>query len=110
VRDLQNTLQVWIEVGTPSADRLHKASKAAPRVVVFTHNDPEALVQAARARPIHRVESLEVYALDPAFLDALDAATDRNSRWTVVHTEGMLYVTSGEQNLSTPVVRHVLGA
>ena len=31
VRDLQGNLRAWIEIGTPSGDRLHKASKASPR-------------------------------------------------------------------------------
>jgi uncharacterized protein YaeQ len=109
IKDLQGNLRAWIEVGTPAADRLHKASKASPRVVVFTHNDPALLDKAARARPIHKVDAIEVYALDGAFLDTLDAATDRNAKWTLVHTEGILYVTSGEANLSAPVVRHALG-
>lgn len=109
VKDLQGTLRVWIEVGTPSADRLHKASKASPRLVVFTHNDPDLLKAAARERSIHKADNIEVYALDGGFLDALAAATDRNAKWTLVHTEGMLYVTSGEESFSTPVVRHTLG-
>ena len=108
VRDLQGDLRVWIEVGTPSAERLHKASKASPRLVVFTYADPELLQEAARAKAIYKADRLEIYALDPAFLDALDAITDRNARWTLVHTEGMLYVTSGAESLSTPVIRHTL--
>src|SRR3954462_11918072 len=32
VKDPQGNLRVWIEVGTPTAERLHKASKASPRV------------------------------------------------------------------------------
>jgi uncharacterized protein YaeQ len=109
VKDLQGTLRTWIEVGTPSAERLHKASKASPRLVIFTHNDPDLLQAAARERAIHRVESIEVYALDGAFLDALAAVTDRNAKWALVHTEGTLYITSGEESLSTTVVRHPLG-
>jgi uncharacterized protein YaeQ len=35
VRDLTGDLRAWIEVGAPDADRLHKASKAAPRVAVY---------------------------------------------------------------------------
>lgn len=108
IRDLQGNLRAWIEVGTPSADRLHKASKASPRVVVFTHNEPALLQRAARTRTIHRAEAIEVYALDGDFLDRLDAATDRNARWTVVHTEAVLYVTSGDQTISAPVTRHAL--
>ena len=34
VRDLTGAVQVWIEIGAPDAERLHKASKASPRVVV----------------------------------------------------------------------------
>src|SRR4051812_2041356 len=30
VRDLTGALRVWVEVGAPTADRLHKASKASP--------------------------------------------------------------------------------
>src|SRR2546423_11211318 len=31
VRDLQGNLRAWIEIGTPSADRLHNASETTPR-------------------------------------------------------------------------------
>ena len=43
VRDLTGTLLTWIEIGTPDADRLHRASKAAPRVAVYCHKDAELL-------------------------------------------------------------------
>jgi uncharacterized protein YaeQ len=108
-RDLQGSLLLWLEVGTPSPERLHKASKASPRVVVFTHGDVAALQKGARAKPIHKAESIEIYPLDGAFLDALDAATDRNARWSLAHTEGTLYVTSGDVSLETPIIRHSLG-
>ncbi len=108
VKDLQGNLRAWIEVGTPSADRLHKASKAAPRLVVFTQNDPGLLKKAAREREIHKADRIEIYALDPAFLDALDAVTDRNTKWVLVHTDGQLYVTVGADTLSSVVARHSL--
>lgn len=108
IRDLQGNVRAWVEIGTPSAERLHKASKAAPRVVVFTHNDPELLKKAARSKAIYKADAIEIFALEGAFLDELDAATDRNARWTLVHTEGMLYVTSGDVSVTTAVTRHTL--
>lgn len=108
VKDAQGNLRVWIEVGTPSADRLHKASKASPRVVVFTQNDPALLRKAARERTIHKVETIDVFALAPAFLDSLDAATDRSSKWMLSHAEGVLYLTIGDQSFSAPVTRQAL--
>ncbi len=38
-RDLTGALRAWIDIGTPDAARLHRASKAAPRVAVYTHQD-----------------------------------------------------------------------
>src|SRR5690242_5221959 len=40
VRDLTGTLKSWIEIGAPDAARVHKASKASPRVAIYTHKDP----------------------------------------------------------------------
>ncbi len=109
IRDLQGNLRAWIDVGTPSADRLHRASKACPRVVVFTQHDPGLLHKQARDKAIHRVEAIEVHALEAAFLEDLAAVTVRNARWSLTHTEGVLYVTAGGQNLSSTVTRHTLG-
>lgn len=106
VKDLQGNLRLWIEVGTPSAERLHKASKASPRLVVFTQNDPEPLKRATRDKAIFKADEIAIYALAPAFLDELDAATDRNAKWELVHTEGQLYVNVAGKSLSAPVVRH----
>ena len=108
VRDLQGNLRVWIEIGTPSAERLHKASKASPRVVVFTQHDPRLLVNQAASRDIHKADQIEVYALDPRFLDQLGEITDRNARWTLMRNEGVLYVTVGNKTLSGNVTKHDL--
>src|SRR5580692_6983854 len=55
IRDPTGTLLAWIDVGSPSAERLHKAAKAAARVSLFTHADPALLRREASSRPIHRV-------------------------------------------------------
>src|SRR4051795_1116800 len=70
VRDATGVLRAWIDVGSPSAERLHKASKAAGRVALFTHVDLAQLLREASARSIHHVERIEVYRLDAGFLDA----------------------------------------
>jgi uncharacterized protein YaeQ len=108
IKDLQGNVRTWIEVGTPSADRLHKASKANDRVVVFTQHDPRLLAEEARTRAIHAADAIEVYALDPAFLDAVAARTDRNARWTLLRNDGTLYVTIGDETFEGAVTKHGL--
>src|SRR5580692_2854655 len=43
IRDPTGILLAWIDVGLPSADRLHRAAKAARRVLLFTHVDAARL-------------------------------------------------------------------
>ena len=77
VRDLTGVLRAWIEVGAPEAARVHKASKAAPRVAVYTHKDAAKLAQRWQGERIHRAGALELYAVDPALVAALVASLQR---------------------------------
>src|SRR5580700_5659622 len=62
VRDLTGALRAWIDVGSPEAARLHRASKAAPRVAVYTHKNASQLATRLGSERIHRLEALELYA------------------------------------------------
>jgi uncharacterized protein YaeQ len=93
VHDKTGILLAWIDVGSPSADRLHKAAKAAPRVALFTSAEPRLLRQEAATRAIHKVAAIAVDRFEPAFLDALDAAIGRSTKLEIVRNEGKVYVT-----------------
>src|ERR1700730_16896262 len=105
VRDLTGALQVWIDVGAPDAARLHKASKAAPRVAVYTHRDPAQLLRQRAGERIHRAAELELYAIDRTLIDALVARLDRRNSWELSVTERHLYVMVGGATLEGDVVR-----
>jgi uncharacterized protein YaeQ len=102
VCDLTGALRVWIDIGSPDAARLHKAGKAAPRVVVYTHKDPAQLLRALDGERIHRAEALELYALDRELIAELVARRDRRTKLDVTVTQGHLYVTiDGETHEGT---------
>jgi uncharacterized protein YaeQ len=94
VRDPTGILLSWIDIGAPSADRLHKAAKAARRVALFTHFEPRLLQQEAATRAIHRVEAIDVWRFEPAFLDELENVMGRNAVIEVVRNDGKIYVTA----------------
>jgi uncharacterized protein YaeQ len=77
---------------------------------VFTQHDPKLLLKEAATRAIHKVDQIEVYALDAAFLGELEALTDRNARWTLLRNDGQLYVTAGEKSAAGAITRHALTA
>ncbi len=105
VRDLTGTLKVWIEIGSPDAARLHKASKAAPRVAVYTHKDPRILLRQLAGERIHRADELEIYAFDRELIDGLVPLLDRRTRIALSVTDRQLYATVGDETVSGEAVR-----
>src|SRR5687768_2266780 len=90
-RDLRGDLVAWIEIGSPTPDRLHKASKAAPRVAVYCWKNPDELAAAIVERAVHRRDELELFALDGAFLDGVAGTLDRINKWDLAVTGSALY-------------------
>ncbi len=91
IRDLTGALLAWVDVGSPAALRLHKATKAAKRVALFTCAD---LTYLSREE-IHRKDEIAVTSLDASFVDTLAERIDRRTEIEIVRTDGALYVTIG---------------
>jgi uncharacterized protein YaeQ len=105
VRDLTGTLTDWIDIGTPDAGRLHKASKLAPRVAVYTHKDPAQFLKQLDGKTIYRADALELYALDRPLISALVARLERRVALSLSVSDRELYVSIGADQLTGPVVR-----
>jgi uncharacterized protein YaeQ len=110
VRDLTGAIRAWIDIGWPDAARMHKAGKAAARVVVYTHRDPEKLLRQWAGERIHRAEALELYSLDRTLLKEFVARLKRRMTFALSVTSGQLYVTIDDQVLEGAVERHALVA
>jgi uncharacterized protein YaeQ len=108
VRDPTGLLLAWIDVGAPSAERLHKASKAARRVALFTANDLVNLRREVQGRPVHAVEAIEVFRLEPSFLDAVEPHVDKLTKMELVRNDGVLYVTLGATTIEGTIARETL--
>lgn len=109
VRDATGNIKVWIDVGAPDAARLHKASKSAERVAVYTHRDPAMLQRNWAGKRIHRAEEIGLYAIDQTLLAALTVRIERRTTLAVTITEGEVYIDVGGTTLQGPVVRHPIG-
>jgi uncharacterized protein YaeQ len=110
VRDLTGALQAWIEIGSPDAARLHKASKAAQRVAVYSHKQVNLLLAKLQGERIHRAQALTIYAIDPEFVVALSERLTKRMQLDLSVSEGHLYVTVGAETLSGTVQMHRLGS
>jgi uncharacterized protein YaeQ len=105
VRDLTGTITSWIEIGTPDAARLHKASKAATRVAVYCHKDPAQWLRQLDRNAIHRADALELYAIDRNLINELIWRLDRRMAFSVSITDRELFLSIGSDNLTGGIHR-----
>jgi uncharacterized protein YaeQ len=108
IRDATGLLLAWIDVGQPSAERLHKASKAARRMALYTTADRAQLMREIGSRPVHKLEAIEVQRLAPSFISALENKIARRMKLEIVRNEAQLYVTVGGETLESPLERIAL--
>jgi uncharacterized protein YaeQ len=93
-------LSLWIEIGNPSAKRLHKASKAARRVLVYTYKNPDLIVKEVANENVHRAEDVLICAFAPKFLEDLEKDLKKKNTWSLLHQEDHLDLDTGVQTLS----------
>jgi uncharacterized protein YaeQ len=106
VRDLTGQLRAWIEVGTPDAARLHKASKACDRVVVYCHKDIGLYLRGLGGQRVHAPDRVTLVALDRRFVEAAAARVERRTTLEVSVVEGQIYVDVGGASFTTELTRH----
>jgi uncharacterized protein YaeQ len=105
VKEPDGRIKAWIEVGSPSAERLHRASKAAPRVCIFTQHDPQLILRDAAKTSIHRADEIELYVPDALLLRALAERVERAMSWELSVSDGQLYMTVSGETLTGEVTR-----
>lgn len=111
IRDATGRLRAHIEVGAPSAERLHRAAKAADRVVVFTEVDPERLRRDARAfGRVHRADEIALVLVPAALIDALERHLERNLSFGLSRNDGVVYLTVGGETVEGTLVETTLEA
>lgn len=103
--DASGSIDLWIEIGSPSAKKLHRASKAATRVKVYTHKDPQITLREVQTAKIHRVELIDLIPFPPEVLERLARDLSREVRWQVLHHDDLVTVSVGDQNEQIKIVK-----
>jgi uncharacterized protein YaeQ len=107
--DLTGRLLLWVDVGVPTPERLHLASKKAERVAVLCHKGAEALERALAGARIHKSEELALLALEPGFAATLAERLQRNNEWSVLRSEDSLSVSLGSETIEATITQVRLG-
>ena len=97
----QGQITHWIDVGAPSAQRLHRASKKADRVSVYSDKKLTSLEKEWMGQRIHRSEDIALILLEPTLTEALAAEISRQNQWIVTLNEGYLSVSLGDKSIDS---------
>ena len=108
VRDLTGAIKVWVEIGAPGPDRLHKASKAAGRVAVYTHKDPALVLRQLAGERIHRAADVEFYSFDRGLIAGLVARLERRMSFAISVADRHLTISTTDSMLEGALTRHPL--
>ena len=84
---------LWIEIGNPSARKLHKASKASEKVKVYTYKNADTLMRDLEAEGVHGLAGIDLFHLSSEFLNGLTEALQKDNRWSLTSHDGGLTVT-----------------
>ncbi|MDY7232830.1 YaeQ family protein [Hyalangium rubrum] len=77
-------------------------------MALFTHVEIALLRREAATKAIHKVEDIEVWRFNPAFLDALEAKVGRATKLELTRTDGQLYVTLDGETIEAALARESL--
>jgi uncharacterized protein YaeQ len=108
VRDLTGRLLAWIEVGLPDGERLHRGSKQAGRVAVYTHRDVRQLLAQLDGVRIHRRAEIPIRAFRRAEIDAAAALVERRTSMAVSVTDGDVMLAIGPHTQTLVLEEHRL--
>lgn len=102
VRDLTGRLTAWIDVGMPAADRIHRASKRAGQVAIYTHRDLRQVLSQLDGQGVHRAAEIPVVSFERGAIETLAGAFDRRTALTLNRIDGVLYVDGPGASVSLP--------
>lgn len=106
VPDLNGGFKLLIEIGSPSAKKLHKATKVSKRVKVYTYKSPELMMRDLGSEKIHRADEIEFFSIAPAFIDEVIPLLKKDNRWDLVLNEGVITLQIGEVTVSGELKTH----
>lgn len=92
----------WIEVGQPEMKRLVKAARHADRAILFAFGPGCWRWRKAELEPlVDPPANLAVAGLDERFVEAIAAEADRQLRWSMTLSEGVLFLSTGKGSHET---------
>lgn len=100
-------VRLWVEVGLPDSERIVKASRHSERVALLACGRAFPIWEQQHLPKLAKLANLTVIGIDQPFLAALVQRLQRSVVWSLTITEGVCYLTIGDEALETALRRLV---
>ncbi|NVD08904.1 YaeQ family protein [Vibrio sp. JPW-9-11-11] len=91
VKSLDDQIELWVDIGEPSLDRLKKACRLAKQVDVFSFNSKSDVWWEQSKNKVHQY-SANIYRFDSQAIEALAGVVTRTMDLSVMITGDSLFV------------------
>jgi uncharacterized protein YaeQ len=98
---------LWVEVGLPDSERIVKASRHSEQVALLASGRAFATWEQQHLPKLSKIANLTVIGIDPPFVAAVVQRLKRAVAWSLTITEGVCYLTIGDETLETALRRLV---
>lgn len=100
IKDLQENIKLWIDLGQPDEKRLGKACKKADKVIVYTYNQRSAEIWYKQQSAIlERFNNIKIVHLQAENIELL---ANRNMQLNATVQDGILYLS--DQNTAIEII------
>ena len=105
VKLMDDTIDLWIDVGEPSADRVKKASRQAGSVMVYSFNS-KSDVWWDQLKSKLKFSNVSIMRFDYSQIETLASHLERTSDWSVTITGQSAYIATpgGEVDVSWQIL------
>lgn len=105
VRNFDQRITLWLDVGTPAGERLQKAARHCERVVVLTHDGLLRKWKKQHGEQLPQADGLECYSLEQPLIDRLITDITPRFSWSLTRLESRLYLDDGNHQLESQLTR-----
>ncbi|WP_425666874.1 YaeQ family protein [Vibrio tubiashii] len=93
VKSLDDQIQLWVDIGEPSLDRIKKSCRLAKQVDVFSFNSKSDVWWEQTKNKVHQYDA-SIYRFDWNGIEALSEVVERSMDLSVMITGDSLFVDS----------------
>ncbi len=103
IADPRGGILLWIDIGSPSAKRLHAALKASKNVKVYAYKDPKVWLEEMKSADIFQFQKVEIYSFKSEFLQILADRLERNNNWGLISQDQSLNVQIKDDSIQSEI-------